>query len=913
MRISGISGLGLISLLILHTTVVLAAVLGIDYGQEYTKGSLVAPGVPFEIVLTTDGKRKDLSGLTFKKIPGSKDGEIERVYGNSAQSLANRLPDSSAFYFKPLLGMPLDTKSNGPVSSYRTRFPGASMVPSNNNRGTTSFNFHGENYPVEEALAMSFSDLKRRAGDLLVENGGSGYVRDAAVTIPHHFTIEQRRALEDAVEISGLKLISLINDGVAVAVNFASSRSFDTDKQYHVIYDVGAGATSATLVSIRQGEIPDSSSRIAKSGVIIDVEGIGYDAEVGGHLLTERVRGLLVDKFLAANPSVKRDKLLADHKALAKLWTEANRVKYILSANTETHSSLESVHNDIDFKTMVGRNELEELSQELKPRVSQPITDALSKPLNTSNSPVGIDQVESIILTGGSVRVPFIQQELKNIFGESVSLAKNVNADESAVLGAALRGVGISKIFKSRDIHVIDRAVWDYDISINGDKQHQVLFPRGTPLDTTVTVPLDAVDTKDGFSIQLYEDSREFISYDASNVQKTIKEVKNNAKKTCVDDVTLEADFTLTHSRTVELSSIRAKCMAKDKEVSSTSSETTSSDETATETSTTTATTSNDKPAKELSREISVKPKFNGPRPMGTSSKSSAISRLKTMDKADTERQNKEEAKNTLEGNIYKLRDILSSGNDDVDPSAIEKAEKKLDEYSEWLDIEGQTASLKELNEKKSQLKKLHESLFPGSVPSSTATTTSTATATSESSTSTTSEEAEESKLTEEETSMLNKLGFIFGSNRAVNNMLHEAGIESPDQIKVGDDILDKYIEAEKADSKSLSDQIDDATSLLQDVVNIDKRKDLSEEGEKEVKDRIHKLEREIEASKQVVANNRKTRKNAIRGILGLSEEKTTQSSSSSTTTTTTTSDYSTSSSSSSSTTTTTERVRDEL
>jgi hypoxia up-regulated 1 len=96
--------------------------------------------------------------------------------------------------------MPLG-KSVDEVASYQTRFPGVSMTPSNNDRDTIAFNFHGETYPIEEVLGMSFANLKARAGQLLAENSGSGYVRDTAITVPYHFTLEQRRALEDAAEI----------------------------------------------------------------------------------------------------------------------------------------------------------------------------------------------------------------------------------------------------------------------------------------------------------------------------------------------------------------------------------------------------------------------------------------------------------------------------------------------------------------------------------------------------------------------------------------------------------------------------------------------------------------------------------------------------------------------------------------
>jgi hypoxia up-regulated 1 len=677
-------------------TAVHCAVLGIDYGQEFTKGVVVAPGVAFEIVLSQDSKRKDVSGLVFKDISakGSKFKELERVYGNAASGLISRLPDSMAFYLKPLLGQSLEESEK--VAQFVQQQPGTTLIPAKNNRNSVSVSLHGENYPVEELVAMSFADLKARADVMLKANQVQSYIKGATITVPAHFTIEQRSALQDAAEIAGLKLISLVNDGVAVAVNYASTRQFGEEKQHFIIYDVGAGSTTATLVSIRQGEVPvhvggTTNTNITKVSTIIEVEGVGYNEKLAGQQLTSRVRDYLIDEFIKANPTIAESSLTKDAKTMNKLWREAERVKVVLSANTEVRSSVESLYDGIDFKLKVTREVFEALSEDLVPYVTQPIEDAL-QPLEGTGTPVDISSVESIILAGGSMRVPFVQQQLQEFVKGSATISKNVNADESAVLGATLRGIGISKIFKSKDIEVVDKSLYGISVEVNGDQIE--LFPKGTPVDTVKTIPIGA--TKD-FALTLLQEDQPFITYETSNVQTSLGELKD-----CIDDAVIDAEFFLTTSHTVELQKVSVHCISEEKishQKSKSKSRVESEQDSNVESETAIISEGEaefEEPeiitrTKISSRNLSFKPKHVGFRPMGTSSKQSASSRLRAFELADRNRIAREHARNDLESAYYNAKGKVEDN--DTKLAAI-------NEIGIWFDNESETASLEALREK---------------------------------------------------------------------------------------------------------------------------------------------------------------------------------------------------------------------
>lgn len=713
---------------------VTSAVLGIDFGQEFVKSSLVAPGAPFEIVLSADSKRKETAGITFKA--GVSKNEVERVYSNAANNLFARFPATSPFYTKLLLG-----KSVNEADTYHSRFPAIDLVPASNNRSAIEIQILKNNYTVEELVAMQFEDIRNRAGALLASTGYStgSFIRDVAITVPPHFSTVQRRALEDAVDVAGLKLISLVNDGVAVAVNFASTRSFSTTPEYYVIYDAGAGSITATLVSIKQGDVlVDEETNLVRNGVIIDVHGVGYEDQVGGQLFTERIRELLLQKF-AETPAAKKEKitlkdLKSDHKVLNKFWREAERVKNVLSANSEASTAIESVKNDVDFKSKISREEFETSISDLKDRIARPLLDALTKPLNATEKPLSVKDIKSVILAGGSTRVPIIQQlVVESLGGDSSLISKNVNADEAGVLGATLRGVGISKIFRSKDMKVTDRTIWDHEISYNG--QRTVMFPRGTVLGTTATLELTTDEV-----MGLFENGQLVENVEFTGVRKALEDIKKDTFKECInsEDIKATATFQLGLDGIVKILDANARCLAKEKpratkeskastdevtevlsdDTSSATSTDDSSSGTPSTTSTSTATPETETPPKIMRKSVKYSEKYPGIKPFSPTNRGSAISRLRSLSRQDSARLEKERLKNDIESLIYQTREYLVSNELGNDHDLLQ-----LESFSDWLYDDADNADATDLSKKVAEIIKFREAFIERNEPVETTST----------------------------------------------------------------------------------------------------------------------------------------------------------------------------------------------
>ena len=173
---------------------------------------------------------------------------------------------------------------------------------------------------------MQFSYVKQ-----LAESHTDGEkVRDVIVVVPPYYTQFERDAVVDAIEIAGLKTLALVNDGTAIAINYAMGRTFPKP-EIHIIFDAGASSITATVVQFSMDGNGKKGASTGLEGPQITVMGVGYDRSTGGVELDRRMREILIDGFNAKHGRDVRQ----DAKGMAKLWKEAGRVKAILSANTE--------------------------------------------------------------------------------------------------------------------------------------------------------------------------------------------------------------------------------------------------------------------------------------------------------------------------------------------------------------------------------------------------------------------------------------------------------------------------------------------------------------------------------------------------------------------------------------------------
>merc|ERR1711970_158708 len=219
-----------------------------------------------------------------------------------------------------------------------------------------------------------------------------------------------------------------------------------------MLYDMGAGATTASVIGFQIVKTKDRG--FAETHPQAQVLGVGFDRTLGGAELRFRVREFLADKFNALGKT-KTD-VRTVPRAMGKLLKEAERVKLILSANTDCFAQIENVMEDIDFKEAVSREALMDLAPDLMARVTKPVEQALS------TAGMAMEQIDQVILVGGGTRVPKVQELLTEFVGSE--LGKSLNTDESAAMGAVYRSADISTGFKVKKFLTKDAVMFPIDV-----------------------------------------------------------------------------------------------------------------------------------------------------------------------------------------------------------------------------------------------------------------------------------------------------------------------------------------------------------------------------------------------------------------------------------------------------------------
>ncbi|KAI5951721.1 LHS1 [Candida jiufengensis] len=684
---------------------ILGAIIGIDYGEKFTKAVLLAPGIPFEIVLTDEGKRKDLSGISIR--PDSKNG-IERIYGSQMGSLITRFPQNCILDLKQLIGKKFDDPI---VEKYMKTHFGSKLIKDDSRGGSIKFDLNLNNssyeFSVEELLAMSLNDIKQRALNDLEENpNAAAIVEDVAISIPPFASQSTRQAYLDSLHLANFSnVLGLIEEGTSVALNFAGNKKYENSeyndvKEYYLVYDVGAGYTTATLFSIT----PKSTGQI-----VLEMESVGTDESFGGRTLTDSIYTIILEKFLN---HFNLEESEVSNKILARLYEVAEKAKTILSANNEYHSTLESIYDDKDFKVQVSRQEFEDVNSDLMDRITKPIEKALE------SIGLKVDDIKSVVLNGGSTRVPFIQKHVALFVGDD-KISKSVNTDESSALGTTQMGLKLkTKTQSSKDIKLIEKSNHNFEISVSGNDDEQIpVFPKGSIVGNTTKINLGKLANKE-LTISLYEDGSLVKSYTFDDFAARLKKANCKSK----ENKEVVATFELDKSKIFDLIKVDIECQPKNesflnKLLKKEDEEVVEDDETRdnlvsdllNSTNSTNSTEAekilNSIKTKSKSTYVSIpSPVYPHIKPIDKKSRKNLINKLFYLNKLDDAKIELTEVRNQLEGQLYKLRDYVESNESilqkELKDSEISAYTEFVNELIEWLDFESDDALVDELKSK---------------------------------------------------------------------------------------------------------------------------------------------------------------------------------------------------------------------
>ncbi|KAF4967523.1 hypothetical protein FSARC_4908 [Fusarium sarcochroum] len=736
-----------------------AAVLGVDLGTEYIKAALVKPGIPLDIVLTKDSRRKETSAVVFKPSRnGPQKGEHpERVYGADAMALASRFPSDVYPNLKTILGL---TTEDSVVQEYAARHP-ALQLESHPTRGTAAFKSKSftpevEAWMVEELLAMELQSIQKNAE---VATGDGTSVRSIVLTVPPFYTTDEKRAVQTAAELAGLKVLGLLSDGLAVGLNYATTREFPnvsngSKPEYNIIFDMGAGSTKATVLKF-QGRTVKDVGKLNKTVQEVQVLGAGWDRTLGGDALNYLILDDMVKQFVdskaAQKASVDAESVKTHGRAIAKLTNQVSKVRHVLSANQNTGASFEGLYEDIDFRYKITRAEFEEMAAQHAERITVVLSDALKA------SGLDIIDIDSIILHGGVSRTPFVQKVLEKLSGSPEKIRSNVNSDEAAVFGAGFRAAELSPSFRVKEIRISEGGFYSAGVKWNTkeDKtQHQRLWsatsPQGAvPKELTFTNGEDFTAT---FYQQIGSEEKDVKTLTTKNLTATIAAIKQKYPSCVESEIQFKLGVKLSSENgEVEIAKAAVECEAEVKEGlvdgvknlfgfgkkdqkplkgegSEGSEEELKEDKASSSTTSTESSTASgaDSTASGSTEEIKPEAKKReivgipveitveniGIPSLTKAENSKSKDRLKAFAASDKARIQREDALNQLEAYTYKIRDLLEG--DAFSAASTEKERTKLaelsSETSDWLYADGAEAKKDVL---KSKLKGLKDLVAP--------------------------------------------------------------------------------------------------------------------------------------------------------------------------------------------------------
>ncbi len=366
-------------------------VIGIDLGTTNSCVAVIEGGQPV-VIPNSEGKR------TTPSIIGFTDGE--RKVGDPAkrQMVTNK---DTIYSVKRLIG-----KKYSEVKDLK--FPFTVKEGSN---GMPVVKIGDRDYTPQELSAIVLQKMKKTAEDYLGTT-----VTDAVITVPAYFNDSERTATKEAGAIAGLNVLRIINEPTAASLAYGIDK--DKGDKKIAVFDLGGGTFDISILELGDG--------------IFEVKSTNGDVLLGGDNFDDTIVDYLVDIF-------KKDHnvdLRKDNMAYQRIREAAEKAKIELSSTSSTEINLPYIM-PIDgipqhLVTTLTRAKFEQLTDSLVKRLKVPCEKAIK------DSSLSVNEIDEVILVGGSTRMPVVQQAVKEIFGKEP--IKSLNPDESVAIGAAIQG-----------------------------------------------------------------------------------------------------------------------------------------------------------------------------------------------------------------------------------------------------------------------------------------------------------------------------------------------------------------------------------------------------------------------------------------------------------------------------------------
>ena len=388
----------------------MSKVIGIDLGTTNSCVAVLEGGEP-KVLENAEGTRTTPSVVAVTK-------EGERLVGQVAKRQAVTNPKNTIFSVKRFMG-----RKYREVNEEINRVPYDAVSDKD---GDVSIKIGDKQHAPPEVSAMILQKMKETAEAYLGES-----VTQAVITVPAYFNDSQRQATKDAGRIAGLEVLRIINEPTAASLAYG----LDNQKDKNIaVYDLGGGTFDISILEIGDG--------------VFEVKSTNGDTHLGGDDFDQKIIDWLAEEF-------QREQgidLRKDNMALQRLKEAAEKAKCELSTAMQTDINLPFITADASgpkhLNVTLTRAKLEQITDDLIERSLEPCRKALA------DAGLSASDIEEIILVGGQIRMPKVQEAVQRLFGREPH--KGVNPDEVVAIGAAIQGGVLSGDEGVKDILLLD-------------------------------------------------------------------------------------------------------------------------------------------------------------------------------------------------------------------------------------------------------------------------------------------------------------------------------------------------------------------------------------------------------------------------------------------------------------------------
>ncbi len=370
-----------------------------------------------------------------------------------------------------------------------------------------------KNFKPEEISSMILKKLKEYAEIFLNQE-----VKNAVITVPAYFTNNQKQLTKDAGTIAGLNILKVIQEPTAAAIAYGFNKKNNNEKKI-LVFDFGGGTLDVSLLEL--------------SEEYFDVLALGGDNHLGGNDINQLLVNYCIQQF-KNNTGLN---ISDNKKAISRLNDACEKVKMALSFTLETNIDIDNLYNGEDFLLTIQRCELEELCNELFNKCIEKID------LVLKDSSVDKQDVDEIILVGGSSKIPKIKEMIKNYFNHEPY--DSIDPDTTIAYGAAINGYMITNQIspEGKKLILLDITPFSLGIQLSG-KRFSPLIKKGTHIPYSKTQQYcTSYDYQKIIIIKIYEGEYNDIQYNKLLGSFVLYDIPLMKKGECKIDVTFEIDL----------------------------------------------------------------------------------------------------------------------------------------------------------------------------------------------------------------------------------------------------------------------------------------------------------------------------------------------------------------------------------